>query len=355
MLIIQIYKSKYILILMIIFFILIQIINACNINLDCSLNGECSNNKCSCDKQWKGSKCNILDFEPYNISKGYHNKSYASWGGNVIYHNNKYHLFVSQITDHLDLSHWGTNSEIIRAESDYFDGPFEMKQIILKPFAHNPSIHKYNNKFILFYITSPQVYNNITNNIKYIESYNLYNWSESYYTLFNDNLNNYHVNPAPLIDNNTIYLAYQTGTKNKKDIIGLSKKNNNSFNFINYLTKYNELCIAGMEEDPFIWKSKRGYHMISHGMCPSGVYQSRYHYSLDLINWYQSDKQPYYYLIKLNNDKYKLFYRMERPKMIFDKNNNLVGLSTSVCDNNFNTCNLQQKGMTYTIIRKLKI
>ena len=44
---------------------------------------------------------------------------------------------------------------------------------------------------------------------------------------------------------------------------------------------------------------------------------------------------------------------MERPKMIFDKNNKLVGISLAVCDDGFNECILKQSGMTYTIIREL--
>ena len=43
---------------------------------------------------------------------------------------------------------------------------------------------------------------------------------------------------------------------------------------------------------------------------------------------------------------------MERPKMIFDKNNKLVGISLSVCDIGFYECVIKQSGKTYTIIRE---
>jgi hypothetical protein len=32
-------------------------------------------------------------------------------------------------------------------------------------------------------------------------------------------------------------------------------------------------CVAGTGEDPFLWRSARGWHMLYHGMCPSGVWQ----------------------------------------------------------------------------------
>ena len=329
--------------------IIIILIFSCINILDCSLNGDCLDNKCVCDSQWKGNNCNVMNFENHNLSKGYHNKSYASWGGNVIKYNNKYHLFVSQISNKLDLSYYATNSQIIRTESNNFDGPYEMKQIILKPFAHNPQIMKYNNEYILFYIGNNT--NNNQSHINYIKSSNLISWSIPYKVHINS-FQTFYSNPSPLFYNNSIYLSYQSN----KDSISISKTNNysNNFNYITTITKNNNLCIAGMEEDPYIWRSNRGFHIISHGMCPSGVFQSRYHYSLDAIKWYKSLRDPYNYLIKLINGKNKLFYRMERPKLIII-NNTLVGLINSVCDNNFNICNLKQKGMTYTIIRKLVI
>merc|ERR1711907_423820 len=33
-------------------------------------------------------------------------------------------------------------------------------------------------------------------------------------------------------------------------------------------------CVAGTGEDPFLWKTRRGYHMMYHGMCPSGFLEA---------------------------------------------------------------------------------
>lgn len=335
-------------------------------NINCSLNGKYINNRCICNFGWKGKNCDILNFKPLNLSQGYHNSSYASWGGNIIYNNNKYHLFVSQIENKCGLEHYSTNSKIIRAESKTYFGPFKYAETIIPTFSHNPSIHKYNDDWILFYIGENRTAINCSSNILTLKQKNndikyiiLNNDFKSKSKIFNVEFRNtnetYFTNPAPLVDNGTIFLAYQSFLKNIKDRISLSKYDleKKQFNYITSITKNNPLCLAGMEEDPFIWKSDMGYHMISHGMCPSGFLQSRYHYSLDSINWYQSKNNPYSYSVKLIDNSYKLFFRMERPKIIFDKNNKLVGISLAVCDEGFIKCLIKQSGITYTIVREL--
>lgn len=49
---------------------------------DCSLNGDCVDGSCVCDPWWSGSAtCDVLAINPANKSEGYHNATYASWGG----------------------------------------------------------------------------------------------------------------------------------------------------------------------------------------------------------------------------------------------------------------------------------
>ena len=101
-------------------------------DIKCSLNGKYLDNKCICNSQWKGANCDILNFKPLNLSKGYHNMSYASWGGNIIYQDDKYHLFVSEIENKCGLEYYSTNSKIIRAESESYSGPYQYSETIIK-------------------------------------------------------------------------------------------------------------------------------------------------------------------------------------------------------------------------------
>ena len=42
-------------------------------------------------------------------------------------------------------------------------------------------------------------------------------------------------------------------------------------------------CVAGTGEDPFLWRSARGWHMLYHGMCPSGVWQVQWALNPELL------------------------------------------------------------------------
>ena len=85
--------------LLYIFLIILPLVVAqqCNTTEDCSLNGDCVNNKCICDPWWSGSpNCDVLALLPASKTDGYHNSSgIASWGGMSIRdNNNMWHLFA---------------------------------------------------------------------------------------------------------------------------------------------------------------------------------------------------------------------------------------------------------------------
>ncbi|GMH87858.1 hypothetical protein TrVE_jg6824 [Triparma verrucosa] len=127
--------------------------------MDCSLNGDCEQSSaegsaCLCDRGWKGAHCDVLDIQPTPKTAGYHNESFASWGGNIIFEGGKYHLLVAQFVNECPLGLWGTASSIIRAESDSYLGPFEYKETVVGAFSHNPTIRKspHDGNYYLFMI-----------------------------------------------------------------------------------------------------------------------------------------------------------------------------------------------------------
>ena len=68
---------------------------------------------------------------------------------------------------------------------------------------------------------------------------------------------------------------------------------------------------------PFMWRSKRGWHVIYHGMCPTGVFQAHYGFSTDAIHWHVSPRQAYSYEVSYTDAPPELFARVERPQLGF--------------------------------------
>jgi hypothetical protein len=77
-------------------------------------------------------------------------------------------------------------------------------------------------------------------------------------------------------------------------------------------------CLAGTGEDPFLWRSARGWHMVFHGMCPTGLFQAHYAFSADdARTWTVSTRQTYAYDVKFSDGSSRLFARVERPQLLF--------------------------------------
>jgi hypothetical protein len=126
------------------------------------------------------------------------------------------------------------------------------------------------------------------------------------------------------------------------------------------VTKENWDCVAGQDEDPFLWRSPRGYHIITHGMCPSGYLQAHYKYSTDGIHWHTSPRQTYKYSMHFTDGTEHTFWRVERPQLAFGKTypdgsvSDPIVLYNGVCDDGPDICLGAQTGKVYTIARELK-
>lgn len=396
---------------------------SCETALECSLNGNCVAGKCVCDSAWSGSKqCDVLVFDPSPKNSGYHNSTEASWGGNVIFSDGKYHMFVAQFANSCPLAYWGSSSTIVRAESDSPLGPFEFKEIVVNAFSHNPTIRQgFDGAFYLFMIgdgtnTEPpdctnnnNTYTNNNNNnssnrnssaisVNSLKSDNepfptsihvtrgetVYGpWSEIKAVMFadtSDMLCMGHTNPSPHFNpDGSVYLAFQAGpceqeTPHYWALAGIAKADAWDQPF--YLTspepvtphdysKYHPVCVAGIDEDPFLWRSDRGFHLLTHGMCPSGLRQAHYKYSLDGIVWITSPRQTYHYTVKYDDDTHHTFARVERPQLYFDARDDSTGfyqnvraLYNGVCGTGENKSDFEcvfdeMTGMTWTLARPL--
>ncbi len=90
-------------------------------------------------------------------------EDYWIWGASVVKgEDNKYQMFASRWPKKYPFFNgYIFYSEIVRAVSDKPEEPFEFQEVVLKPrgsnywdgrMTHNPTIHKYGDTYLLFYI-----------------------------------------------------------------------------------------------------------------------------------------------------------------------------------------------------------
>lgn len=355
----------------------------------CSLNGDCVGGKCVCDPAWSGSAdCDQLSFEEVPQGAGYFNSTEASWGGNVVFSDGKYHLFAAQMALGCGLDHWGSNSAIVRAESSSPGGPFEYRETVVPAFAHNPTIRKIPGGGYALYMIGGTINPNPVDcrngtqarrarttdfgtgiRVSHAASVNG-PWTTPKViemTVNSSELKGGWTNPSPhFLTNGTVGFAFQAqdGSKRNHALVGFSLGTSweGPFTYTspNAVTPEKWYCIAGQDEDPFMWKSPRGWHIITHGMCPAGPYQAHYKYSADGVTWYTSPRETYTYRVAFAGGKHRWFARMERPQLFFNKTHTDGSVSeplwiyNGICGDGLIVCDEKQAGFTHTLARPLK-
>ena len=119
---------------------------ACTRDEDCSLNGVCdaASGACACDAEWVGDACHTLNLlPPRTLAAAYpppalaHNTT--SWGGSVLNVSGTYHMYAAVMSNACGMTTWTTNSFIQHAVSNTPEGPYEPREVVMPPFAHNPT------------------------------------------------------------------------------------------------------------------------------------------------------------------------------------------------------------------------
>mgnify|MGYP001295614521 CR=1 FL=1 len=91
--------------------------------------------------QWTDPACAVLMTKPVEAVQGYGMApNVTSWGGNVVFFDGQYHLFVAEMVNHCPLSDWGRNSQISHAVAATPTGPFKFRDVAVPVWSHNPQV-----------------------------------------------------------------------------------------------------------------------------------------------------------------------------------------------------------------------
>ena len=103
--------------------------------------------------------------EPAPVGGGFAMEGYWVWCGSVIRgEDGKYHMFAARWpATYLFFQGYPTNSEVVRAVSATPEGPYSFEEVVLPArgaghwdgrMTHNPTIHRWGDTYLLFYIGS---------------------------------------------------------------------------------------------------------------------------------------------------------------------------------------------------------
>lgn len=123
---------------------------ACTTPADCSFGGDCVESACVCRTTWRGPNCSQLALSPARLGLAFHQPNTSSWGGSVVRAGGAFWMAVAEMEGACGLDSWESNSAIRLAVSRTgAEGPFERAQLLLPPFAHNPTLHATSNGSLL--------------------------------------------------------------------------------------------------------------------------------------------------------------------------------------------------------------
>lgn len=293
------------------------------------------------------------------VGGGFQMEDYWVWGSSVVKgEDGLFHMFVSRWPKKLPFHPgWLVASEIVHATSKTAEGPYQFSEVTLPArgaeywdgrSTHNPRITKYKDTYILFYMGSTHPFADISNpdtltldspyttvarsnkRIGIATSKSPYGpWerrdapvldtrSDTYYSFLTSN-------PAPWInEDGSVLLVFKSRAYKKTypfhgDMsIGVAK----APHFSGPYTVVNQAPVFGKDqigevEDPFIWKDKKGFHLIAkdqRGGITGEKHAGLLAHSTDGLSW-KLDKnlKSYSKTLKWSDGKTQTMGQLERP------------------------------------------
>lgn len=290
---------------------------------------------------------------------------YWVWCGSAAKEEGKgYHLYAARWgKDYPMLQGYVLNSHIVHAFSETLEGPYHFVEKILPVkedpakwdgrMTHNPSIVKYKEGYLLYYIAStyegePTASDRIREDRKMVEE--VYDkicigvakskspagpWEVCPHPVLTpraDKWDNWIVtNPAPcVLPDGRIFLYYRSNSKIGPIGLAIYEDPEGEAVRLDMPVFTRDMFV----EDPFVWHNGENFEMIAKDL--SGKLTNEYHagahfVSEDGIKWEYTHK-AYSRKVKLENGEEITLGSLERPQVLFDENNIPVALFAAVAD-----------------------
>ncbi len=281
------------------------------------------------------------EFEPVPLESGLKMDGYWVWCGSMIKVDSTYHLFASRWKKNGDFPEgYRQNSEIVRATSKSPLGPFRFEEVVIgerdssfwdSNMAHNPTIHKIGDEYVLFYIGSD--FTTLSSNSKsllrrvgYAKAEQISGpWTRCDQPLIEVESNN----PAILQDKQKILLVYRDAAL--KVFLAEAKQYSGPFEVVN-----SDLWPEARIEDFYLYKSKGRYHMVCEDNM--GKVSGHERWGVHIVSkngvsdWKRHRKVVFYdHYISYTDGSILHCFRRERPQFLVE-DGKITVLITSVYD-----------------------
>jgi len=280
----------------------------------------------------KKDKRSLMDrLQPIPHESGFRMDGYWVWGGSVIKVGSTYHMFASRWPQKNKFpDDYFVESEIVRATSESPLGPYTFQEVIIgerdssfwdSNMAHNPTIHKIGNEYVLFYIGSDfstirSGSSKLLRRIGYATASNIDGpWKRSEKAVITQESNN----PAILTEpGGAVKLLYRDEVLKVKLAVAENYKGP-------YHVANENVWDKARLEDFYFFKMDNKYHFIcedNEGMVTGHVRWGAHFFSEDGINnWRPFDPVIVYnHEIPMNNGSILHCERRERPQLIIEGN-----------------------------------
>lgn len=278
----------------------------------------------------------LNSLKPAEVGSGFKMEGYYVWGASVIKGDDGlYYMFASRWKKDLPFpAGYMTGSEIVLATSKNIQGPYEFQKVIIggreegyfdSVMAHNPHIKKVGDKYVLFYIGSPDGTQE-NRQIGYAVSDNLVDFERPTKAI-----------DLPLNANNPSVVVLPTGQlmlyyrdAELKVSVAKAEKLGDEFRILAY-----DLFDGKRAEDMFVFVKNSRFYMVAEDNVAAFTGKERFGFlaqSADGINWEPSKNiVAYDHTIKYADGSELNAVRRERPQFVFE-NGNPVCLFTSFYD-----------------------
>ena len=288
-----------------------------------------------------------FDFEKVPRESGFKMDGYWIWGGSMIKVDSTYHLFASRWIKNGGFPEgYRQNSEIVRATSKPPLGPFKFEEIVLGErdssfwdanMAHNPTIHKIGDEYVLFYIGSDfsTCFNNsktLLRRVGYASSKSITGpWKSSDEPIIKTESNN----PAIIVEGTKVKLLFHDTYL--RVFLAESDNYNGPYKIVN-----DNLWPNCKLEDFYIFKANNQFHII----CEDNVGKVSGHerwgvhlFSVDGINDWKKYKPVVVYDHDILFDDNSVLHsvRRERPQLLII-NGEITHLINGVYDGRDSWC-----------------